>query len=64
MKYLKFSTDYRGVCELVLNRPEIHNAFDEVLIGELTQFFEEANKNQIQALFFQVKEDHFVPVQI
>ena len=45
MKYLKFSTDSRGVCELVLNRPEIHNAFDEVLIGELTQFFEEANKN-------------------
>ena len=25
--------DQRGVASLILNRPEVHNAFDDVLIG-------------------------------
>ena len=31
------STDARGVATLTLNRPDKHNAFDDVLIAELTQ---------------------------
>ena len=30
-------TDPRGVATLTLNRPEVHNAFDDVLIGGLTR---------------------------
>src|SRR5579859_5502772 len=30
------STDSRGVATLTLNRPEKHNAFDDVIIAELT----------------------------
>ncbi len=28
--------DPRGVASLILNRPEVHNAFDDVLIARLT----------------------------
>ncbi|MGQ0677953.1 MAG: enoyl-CoA hydratase-related protein [Rhodospirillales bacterium] len=34
--YLLVSTDARGVATVTLNRPEIHNAFDDVLIAGLT----------------------------
>jgi methylglutaconyl-CoA hydratase len=34
------STDARGVATVTLNRPEIHNAFDDRLIAELTQALE------------------------
>ena len=34
------STDARGVATVTLNRPEIHNAFNEVLIEELRSAFE------------------------
>ncbi len=36
MSYLLVSTDQRGVTTVTLNRPEIHNAFDDTLIAELT----------------------------
>ena len=29
--------DERGVAVVTLNRPEVHNAFDDVLIGRLTE---------------------------
>ena len=29
--------DERGVATVTLNRPEVHNAFDDVLINSLTQ---------------------------
>jgi methylglutaconyl-CoA hydratase len=32
--------DQRGVASLVLNRPEVHNAFDDVLIARLTEALE------------------------
>jgi methylglutaconyl-CoA hydratase len=32
-------TDPRGIAVITLNRPEVHNAFDDVMIGELTQAF-------------------------
>jgi methylglutaconyl-CoA hydratase len=33
--------DRRGVASLILNRPEVHNAFDDVLIGQLAQALDE-----------------------
>jgi len=36
-QYITTSIDQRGVAQLVLNRPDVHNAFDEIMIGELIQ---------------------------
>lgn len=36
---LTLEIDPRGVAHVMLNRPEVHNAFNEALIGELTQVF-------------------------
>jgi len=33
---IKIETDRRGVCTITLARPEVHNAFDSVLIAQLT----------------------------
>ena len=33
---IKVETDHRGVCTITLTRPEVHNAFDSVLIAQLT----------------------------
>ncbi len=41
-QYLEMKKNDQGAVHLYLNRPEIHNAFDEVLIAELTDFFEKA----------------------
>lgn len=46
-----FSVDERGVATVTLNRPEKHNAFDDVLIAELTNIFKKvAADNDIQAM--------------
>ncbi len=37
---LKQELDSRGVARLTLNRPEVHNAFDDALIAELTAALE------------------------
>jgi methylglutaconyl-CoA hydratase len=37
--------DARGVASLILNRPEVHNAFDDVLIGRLSEALEELSGN-------------------
>ena len=37
--------DARGVASLVLNRPEVHNAFDDSLIAQLTKAIEELDAN-------------------
>lgn len=37
--------DTRGVASLVLNRPEVHNAFDDVLISELSAALEVLSAN-------------------
>jgi methylglutaconyl-CoA hydratase len=42
---LTFEVDARGVAAVTLNRPEIHNAFDDRLIAELTQVFGEIDGN-------------------
>lgn len=36
-QYITTSIDQRGVAQLVLNRPDVHNAFDDIMIGELIQ---------------------------
>ncbi|MCZ6560747.1 MAG: enoyl-CoA hydratase-related protein, partial [Gammaproteobacteria bacterium] len=38
--------DDRGVLTLTLNRPELHNAFDDALIAELTREFLHANRDE------------------
>lgn len=38
--------DPRGVATVTLNRPEKHNAFDDVIIAELTTIFTKINANQ------------------
>jgi len=37
--------DSRGVARLTLNRPEVHNAFDDALIGELSASLERLRKD-------------------
>ena len=39
MSALLLSSDKRGVASVTLNRPQIRNAFDDALIGELTRAF-------------------------
>lgn len=38
-----FDTDKRGVATITLNRPEVHNAFDDALIETLTSALERSN---------------------
>lgn len=45
-QYLEVAIDQRGVARVMLNRPEIHNAFDDTLIAELTHAFAELDKNK------------------
>ena len=40
-QYLSVVTDQRGVSLVRLNRPEVHNAFNEQMIAEITQAFAE-----------------------
>jgi methylglutaconyl-CoA hydratase len=42
----KYSIDDRGVAEVKLNRPEIHNAFNDELILKLTNLFLELDENK------------------
>ena len=39
MNHLLISTSPRGVCTVTLNRPEVRNAFNDEVIGELTRTF-------------------------
>ena len=39
---IDLNTDELGVCSLTLNRPEVHNAFDERMIAEVTAALESA----------------------
>ncbi|MFS1703136.1 enoyl-CoA hydratase/isomerase family protein [Alteromonas sp. AMM-1] len=40
-----YNVDDRGVASITLNRPEKHNAFDDVMIAELTRCFEQAGSD-------------------
>lgn len=41
-----FDIDNRGVATVTLNQPEIHNAFDDKLIAQLTNIFKQINQNK------------------
>mgnify|MGYP000990865454 FL=1 len=45
MSALLVTIDHRGVAEVRLNRPELHNAFDDALIAELTAQLQQLNDN-------------------
>ena len=38
--------DQRGVATVTLNRPEVHNAFDDVLVARLSEIFTQLGNNQ------------------
>lgn len=44
-EFLTCKIDARGVAFVTLNRPDVHNAFDDKLIAEITQVFAELDKN-------------------
>jgi len=46
MHTLTSSTDNRGVLTLSMDRPQVHNAFDAVMIRELTAALQAADKDQ------------------
>lgn len=45
-KFFKYILDKRGVVTVSLNRPEIHNAFNDELIDELTSLFKKMNQDE------------------
>ena len=40
MQFVKCEIEKNGVANVILNRPKVHNAFNEVMIAELTSTFE------------------------
>lgn len=46
MNNVLLQIDQRGVARLTLNRPDVHNAFDDVLITELTGALKELQENK------------------
>lgn len=57
---LILETDSQGIARLTINRPDVHNAFDDVLIAELTQTFKEIDQNpQIRVLILQSEGKNF-----
>jgi methylglutaconyl-CoA hydratase len=46
MRTLTSNIDPRGVLTLCMNRPEVHNAFDAQMIGELTAALESAERDE------------------
>jgi methylglutaconyl-CoA hydratase len=45
MQTIKINTDERGVQTLCMNRPEVHNAFDALMISELTDALKAADQD-------------------
>jgi methylglutaconyl-CoA hydratase len=44
-EHILLSTDARGIATVTLNRPDKHNAFDEALVGALTETFLRLDKD-------------------
>lgn len=42
---IKFEKDNNGIARITLNRPEVHNAFNEHMISDLTAAFEDIDKS-------------------
>ncbi|GAC35425.1 enoyl-CoA hydratase/isomerase family protein [Paraglaciecola polaris] len=45
-QHITCEIDERGVATVTLNRPEVHNAFDDILIADLTRVFTQLGNNQ------------------
>lgn len=45
-KYTSLNIDDKGIATLTLNRPEIHNAFDDVMISELLQALKDVEDSE------------------
>lgn len=46
LETIRISTDHEGVTTIVLNRPRVHNAFDEAMISELHLSVEELDRDE------------------
>ncbi len=44
-KFLIVESDERGVVTVTLNRPKVHNAFDDMLVAELTETLQSLARN-------------------
>lgn len=59
-QYLTLTTDSRGVSSLVMNRPQLANAFDEVMIAELIHALESlARDPACRVLLLKANGKHF-----
>jgi methylglutaconyl-CoA hydratase len=59
-QYITTAVDERGVAQLTLNRPEVHNAFDDIMIGELIQALDAfAANNQVRVLLLRSNGKNF-----
>lgn len=58
--YTEVSIDPRGVATLTLNRPEVHNAFDDAMIAELIAVLKDlANNDKVQMLVLTANGKNF-----
>ena len=58
--YLTLETDRRGVATLRLNRPEVHNAFDDRLIEEMIKTLKRVDQDDdVRVLVFKSEGKHF-----
>src|SRR5690606_6520082 len=58
--YTEGSIDPRGVATLTLNRPEVHNAFDDAMIAELIAVLKDlANNDKVRVLVLTAKVKNF-----
>lgn len=58
--YTQVNIDARGVATLTLNRPEVHNAFDDAMIAELIAMLRDlANNDQVRLLLLTANGKNF-----
>ena len=59
-QYTSYQVDARGVARLSLNRPDVHNAFDDVMIAELIEALHSAeNDDAVRVLVLQSAGKNF-----
>ena len=59
-QYITTSIDQRGVAQLVLNRPDVHNAFDDAMIAELINVINElANNDAVRIMVLAANGKNF-----
>jgi len=59
-KTLKLIDRAPGVCQITMARPDVFNAFDEVMIAEITQAFKLANdRNDVRVIVLAAEGKHF-----